>query len=110
MLHKHLKVYVSSVTRVVRCPVLWIKCVVNNVNFVVFCLFFIYIFIHIIRDPVNGANKLCRVNLSFMTKFVKKKKDGDARMVRVFPFDFSKAFDTVYVPHEILCNKLNILL
>ena len=49
-----------------------------------------------------------------MTKFVKKKekkkKDGDARMVRVFPFDFSKAFDTVYVPHKILCNKLNILL
>jgi hypothetical protein len=46
MLYKHLKVYVSSVTRVVRCPVLWIKCVVNNVMF--FCCFFI-------RDPVNGA-------------------------------------------------------
>ena len=27
--------------------------------------------------------------------------DGDARMVRVFSFDFSKAFDTV--PHEIIC-------
>ena len=36
--------------------------------------------------------------------------DGDARMVRVFPFDFSKDFDTVYVPHNILCNKLKILL
>jgi hypothetical protein len=48
MLHKHLKVYVSSVTRVVRCPVLWIKCVVNNV-------IFLNIYIHIIRDPVNGA-------------------------------------------------------
>ncbi len=31
----------------------------------------------------------------------------DARMVRVFSFDFSKVFDTV--PHEILCNKLKIL-
>ena len=41
-----LKVYVSSVTCVVRCPVLWIKCVVNNVMF---------FYIHIIRDPVNGA-------------------------------------------------------
>jgi hypothetical protein len=39
MLHKHLKVYVSSVTRVVRCPVLWIKCVVNNV------IIFLYIYI-----------------------------------------------------------------
>ena len=29
--------------------------------------------------------------------------DGDASVVRVFSFDFSKAFDTV--PHEILCNK-----
>ena len=57
MLHKHLKVYVSSVTRVVRCPVLWIKCVVNNVIFVFFLFVFlyIYIYIHIIRDPVNGA-------------------------------------------------------
>ncbi len=33
--------------------------------------------------------------------------DGDARMVTVFSFDFSKAFDTV--PHEIQCNKLKIL-
>jgi hypothetical protein len=37
----------KSVTRVVRCPVLWIKCVVNNVMF--------FLYIHIIRDPVNGA-------------------------------------------------------
>jgi hypothetical protein len=29
------------------------KCVVNNVIFV--CFFFLYIYIHIIRDPVNGA-------------------------------------------------------
>jgi hypothetical protein len=71
ILHKHWKVYVSSVTRVVRCPVLWIICVVNNVMF--FCYFFYrYILLgtfilHII------SNKLCRVNLSFMTKFVKKK-------------------------------------
>jgi hypothetical protein len=41
-----LKVYVLSVTSVVRCPVLWIKCVVNNVMF---------FYIHIIRDPMNGA-------------------------------------------------------
>ena len=34
MFHKRLKVSVSSVTRaVVRCPVSWIKCVVNNVMF-----------------------------------------------------------------------------
>ena len=34
--------------------------------------------------------------------------DGDASMVRVFSFDFSKAFDTV--AHEIICNKLKKLL
>ena len=33
--------------------------------------------------------------------------DGNASMVRVFSFDFNKAFDTV--PHEILCNKLKKL-
>ena len=39
------EIYVSSVTRVVRCPVLWIKCVVNNVIFV---CFFSYIYIYIL--------------------------------------------------------------
>jgi hypothetical protein len=33
--------------------------------------------------------------------------DDNASMVRVFSFDFSKAFDTV--PHEILCSKLKKL-
>jgi hypothetical protein len=46
MLHKRLKVSVSSVTRVVGCPVLWIKCVVNNVMF---------FYIHTFRDRVNGV-------------------------------------------------------
>jgi hypothetical protein len=39
-------VSVSSVTRVVGCPVLWIKCVVNNVMF---------FYIHTFRDRVNGV-------------------------------------------------------
>jgi hypothetical protein len=33
--------------------------------------------------------------------------DGNASMVRVFSFDFRKAFDTA--PQEILCNKLKKL-